>query len=800
VKSIILHHPLQRKEDPLFLTGSYDKSAILWNLRTLERLFVFADFHTDYIVGVALYDPALQFVKSTASEAVRGAIQGLKLITTSYDKSIGICSLDASNKVALSVQRLGEKDGHRDGIVTVKLHIPFSSKKDALIITGGMDGLIIVWNLNKLEKMKVLLGHTDRVCAITIAHDDFLKKTFLLSGGDDGKVILWEESLYRKEMPLRDHVIQLFEHEVLFKGGKSWTMIKELESFFHEKIFLENSYLFVLAIIYNASNFLYEFWDHLALTLPIIHIDDFICNYCQQRSLLTEGDIRNNVLCNGDDLLTFAMKKDDRAAIRYILLSWTMNMNKPFEDELSEYFFHPCYYFSKESLLLLGRYPLEFTHFIMSLQLLQTFSQINSSSTTTSHNQQKPAAKHRSRSTYEVGTRNNSGYFKEEEEAMTWSAADKEVVRKSKRKGSVSLDALFQHGTIEYSNPSICDVREFYTIMNQKEDELRHTKVVYLLWIEKIIRFTSSWVSSSTSKNAANQSVLVHLYPIQNLHQIAESLIDLFLLVTEQNSLSPSSDGTGGESDLFNSEIVTLLLEHIWMKHIRTIHWFALIRYCLFLIFYSLSIYLYETYFFNDHVVGYKISRSSASSDSLKWFVYILNFWLLSSFLFFFYEEVYQFYHMRYRSQRTKDEISHEKTIRLSRAPNSYLSKQARYSVVSSKRNGPASSLRRNSVENDTILVEESISTFSWKSFFSDLFEHLTDLWNFIDVSISITGTLGFTLRIIYSTDTSLGRGILSFASIFMWFKLLYFLRPFAASGPLGKKMMSHLFDVITIT
>jgi len=68
------------------------------------------------------------------------------------------------------------------------------------------------------------------------------------------------------------------------------------------------------------------------------------------------------------------------------------------------------------------------------------------------------------------------------------------------------------------------------------------------------------------------------------------------------------------------------------------------------------------------------------------------------------------------------------------------------------------------------------------------IFYFTHDLWNVLDCSICICGILGMLLRLVYSfQDTPTGRCFLALTSILMWFKWLYFLRPYPWSGPLGK-------------
>jgi hypothetical protein len=65
-----------------------------------------------------------------------------------------------------------------------------------------------------------------------------------------------------------------------------------------------------------------------------------------------------------------------------------------------------------------------------------------------------------------------------------------------------------------------------------------------------------------------------------------------------------------------------------------------------------------------------------------------------------------------------------------------------------------------------------------------------------MDLSTSVTGIVGFALRIHYNEDRGLGRGFLSFTSIVLWFKLLYYLRPFIDSGPLVVMILRIAYEV----
>jgi hypothetical protein len=79
-------------------------------------------------------------------------------------------------------------------------------------------------------------------------------------------------------------------------------------------------------------------------------------------------------------------------------------------------------------------------------------------------------------------------------------------------------------------------------------------------------------------------------------------------------------------------------------------------------------------------------------------------------------------------------------------------------------------------------------------AFLRDLYNHFrNDIWNFNDLMIVLLVSSGTILRLIFVDDTNKSRCCLAAASICVYFKILYFMRPFAVSGPLGKILFYFL-------
>lgn len=149
---------------PIVITGSYDRTARIWNMDTGEELRVLRG-HTR---GVR----CLQFDEA-------------KLITGSMDRTLKIWNW----RTGALVRTL---EGHTEGIVCLNFN-------DHLLASGSADSNIKIWNF-KTGQCHTLRGHTDWVNAVTLwsgskkksADSDGAEDTFLFSASDDGTIRLWD--------------------------------------------------------------------------------------------------------------------------------------------------------------------------------------------------------------------------------------------------------------------------------------------------------------------------------------------------------------------------------------------------------------------------------------------------------------------------------------------------------------------------------------------------------------------------------------------------------------------------------
>eukprot|EP01038_Epipyxis_sp_PR26KG_P005462 gene5462-7563_t len=80
---------------------------------------------------------------------------------------------------------------------------------------------------------------------------------------------------------------------------------------------------------------------------------------------------------------------------------------------------------------------------------------------------------------------------------------------------------------------------------------------------------------------------------------------------------------------------------------------------------------------------------------------------------------------------------------------------------------------------------------------FIRIYKHLTEFWSIVDVCIILTAAVGMIQRLAYpSSEWAIGKCILAVSSILVWFKILYFMRPFESSGPLVSIILQISNDI----
>jgi WD40 repeat protein len=637
IRHIVIYHPVDPNGSPMFVSTSYDRTAILWDLETLVPKKQFTG-HKGYCFFAGIYDPATHYPVMT-DEALRDSNRSTPaLVLTSYDGTFSVWNMLSGRK------RLHIKTRcHKDSITALAVYTPsYGSKEDPLIVTGSIDRLIMIWNLFTGQKIQTLIGHTDRVCWITI-HDPENKRPVLLSGGDDGQTIIWQDSLYQKPfMPLRESVIRAFDCDLT--SPEDWPMITEMAETYRTLLFSENSNLFTIAVLQDRPDFLLKFWDFLVLTLPTMKKTQ----YMEERH----------------DIFSVAILKCDLVSVRAISLAWIKNLNQDVDNILTQRYYHASYFFPDESLKLLAKYyPIEFVFFMGSLRLVRNEKSLMF------HDQ----------STLPIDVRINN------------------EVPKRYLENEERLEFRGTNSRIQYY-PKFWS--PFNNLQNEADDKEKRIAYKYLLdgILYSIDRFIIKFYTLVITffQTTEPQPVTGLMVPFKNCNEVGNYL-KLFVHVSNQLD----------NVKIFESEIGLVMLNYFWHIRGRRVHVLAFVKYLLFLTVFLVTMYNYQPNY-----------------DSHPGLMFLACFCILG-FVLYGYEEFIQM----------KDMFE--------------------------------------------------VKPFTQLKWFH-LAKHFVYLWNFVDLTICLTGITGLVLRLVYTRDTPTGRSFLAVTTVFMWFKILYFLRPFSTSGPLG--------------
>ncbi|RCH79584.1 hypothetical protein CU098_002104, partial [Rhizopus stolonifer] len=136
----------------ILVTGSYDKTAIVWHLETGQVLRT--------LKGHARCIRTLQF-------------DDTKLVTGSMDNTLRIWNYHTG-------QCIRTLEGHTEGVV----HLNFNCR---ILASGSADATIKIWNFETGECF-TLTGHTKMVNHVSIQKDS----STLVSSSDDGTIRIWD--------------------------------------------------------------------------------------------------------------------------------------------------------------------------------------------------------------------------------------------------------------------------------------------------------------------------------------------------------------------------------------------------------------------------------------------------------------------------------------------------------------------------------------------------------------------------------------------------------------------------------
>eukprot|EP00300_Choanocystis_sp_HF-7_P001716 c11379_g2_i1.p2 GENE.c11379_g2_i1~~c11379_g2_i1.p2 ORF type:complete len:327 (+),score=68.64 c11379_g2_i1:37-981(+) len=142
------------------LSCSWDKTLRLWDLNTgkTERRFV---DHSKDVLSVAF------------------SADNRQIVSGSRDKSIKLWNTLGQCKFTIT------EDGHQGWVSCVRFS---PNQATPIIVSGGWDKVVKVWNLTNCKLKTNLTGHNGPVNTVTVSPDGSL----CASGGKDGTAMLWD--------------------------------------------------------------------------------------------------------------------------------------------------------------------------------------------------------------------------------------------------------------------------------------------------------------------------------------------------------------------------------------------------------------------------------------------------------------------------------------------------------------------------------------------------------------------------------------------------------------------------------
>lgn len=145
------------------LSASWDKTLRLWDLNTGATVHRFVG-HTSDVLSVSFSADNRQIVSASRDKTI-------KLWNT-----LGECKFNLTD------------GGHTDWVSTVQFS---PNPSTPLIVSGGWDKAVKVWDLAQCRLKANHFGHSGHVNTVTISPDGSL----CASGGKEGTVMLWELSV-----------------------------------------------------------------------------------------------------------------------------------------------------------------------------------------------------------------------------------------------------------------------------------------------------------------------------------------------------------------------------------------------------------------------------------------------------------------------------------------------------------------------------------------------------------------------------------------------------------------------------
>lgn len=912
VRALVVHYPRDDVSNPLLVSGAYDKTATIWLLSTQQPLYTIKNVHTGFIFALAIYNPYDQFGSP-------GVTMPAVLVTGSYDntaitwslsnilRDVGSSSLaSSSNKAAYQLQTLA---GHSESVTDLAIYTPRLTSDRPLVLTCSIDKLIVVWDLHAGTRLQILVGHTDRVCFMTIfqpparrastgtssgiAASHPLDFPTVISGGDDKMNIIWEDSLYQQRMmPTREMVNRAFAFDL---QDDDWPLITALAVDYEGRIFYENSHLFYLAIRHKRPDFLLKFRRYLARVLTYMRQYDADCFHGQDDDDSDDSGLEalNARTISAPRLFgSTASREAAYVSADPVALPDLVGGDGDGGPRKKNFFLS---IYSDLLVKIPGRMlqlPRELLSYVSPPTVFPPTANAATTSSmdsTTSRQGNPDDSRGQSnvRGSNNSGSGSSSGRSRKHNQTSSGSgglrmgrlnsvrsltyadstnisernkltarpklqrAKTSLEILESQPKKNILLYAIEKNDLVslraillcwtEILNTDIDDLlaqRLYHPLYYFPETDLSVLAQVYplefmhfitslrlirnvpsllhqerarldettrfeiagaqsrcarsdLIWGSHIHAQASSSSSASSSDSwilsifednfsgttiSKAQPITSMILPLKMPRDIRD-LMDLFVYVTEQL----------GTVEIFDSDLAVFTLRYLWTANGRSTHVLFSCGYLVFLLLFNLNVYTYEVYYnAHSHLILGACCAHAIVWSTMALFVYSIYcvlFTTLSTSM------SSNGLHNRHHTEQRRSLLTSALVLFCV-----VLVKLCAYHYFFDEVAYLCGLVAINLLNGLIVLgfccygLEEFAQAFEkFKDLSVDtlLLHFVFDVWNLLDLSIVLTGIAGQSLRMVYQRDTAVGRCLLAATSVTMWFKLLYYLRPFSRSGPL---------------
>lgn len=193
----------------LIVSASMDRTARLWDATSGRELQTLAG-HRGWLTSASFSPDGSQVLTTSVDGTVRlwSAAGGEPLATYSFDDIVTDAAMAPDGRLAVALDMSGAAvvavdgtellrlSGHGAGVCAVAL-----DRDGTLLMTGGQDGLAVLWDAVTGEQMRAIQGHSGPVCGVDISRDG----RRLVTAAEDGTARIWNAATGELELTLYGH-------------------------------------------------------------------------------------------------------------------------------------------------------------------------------------------------------------------------------------------------------------------------------------------------------------------------------------------------------------------------------------------------------------------------------------------------------------------------------------------------------------------------------------------------------------------------------------------------------------------